>query len=95
MDVFNGVQRPIFYNFVFYKNFRLVCQPETIRYKKVNQFVLNTRTFYLENHNHEQVNFNGKLMTSTLQLIKIRTFKRAFENLKLIHIALEEDKDLL
>ena len=33
--------------------------------------VLNTTTFYLEDDNNEEVNFNGEMLTFTLQMNKI------------------------
>ena len=72
----------------------MFCEPETIHYKK-KKFVLNTITFYLEDDNNEEVNFNQGALTFTLQMIKIYTIKRVFKNLKLTAIALEEDIDLL
>ena len=68
----DGVRQPILYSFVLDKpsGYKVFCQPETIHYKK-NKSVLNTITFYLEDDNNEVVNFNGKTLTFTLQMIKI------------------------
>ena len=46
------------------------CEPETIQYRKNNKSVLNTITFYLEEDDHKEVNFNGETLTFTLQIIK-------------------------
>ena len=73
----------------------MFCEPETIHYKKINKSVLNTVTFYLENDNHEEVDFNGKTLNFTLQMIKIYYNKGFLINIKLIIIALEEDIDLV
>ena len=51
--------------------YEVFCQPETKHFKKLNKPVLNTLTFYLEGESHKEVNFNGKILTFTLQLIKI------------------------
>ena len=56
---------------------------------------MNTITFYSEDDNHEEVNFNGETLTFTEQLIKIWTQKGAFKNLKVIRIVLVVDIDLL
>ena len=48
----------------------MFCEPETIHYKKLNKSVLISITFFLEDDNHEEVNFNGETLTFTLQLIK-------------------------
>ena len=39
--------------------------------KKIKKSVLNTIVFYLEDDNHEEVNFNGETLTFTLQWVKI------------------------
>ena len=69
----DGVRQPILFSFVIDKpiGYKVFCQPETIHYKKINKSVLNTITFYLEDDNNEEVNFNGETITFTLQMIKI------------------------
>ena len=69
----DGIRQPIWFSFVLdkpsgYKKFR---EPETIHYKKINKSVMNTITFYLEDDNNEQVDFNQETLTFTLQMIKI------------------------
>ena len=39
--------------------------------KKINKSVLNTVTFYLEDNNNAEVDFNQETLTFTLQMIKI------------------------
>ena len=51
-----------------YKDFH---QPQTIHDEKVTESVLNTKTFYLEEDNNEEVDFNKERLCSTLQMIKI------------------------
>ena len=72
-SVVNGLRQPILYSFVLDKKpgYKMFSEPETIHYKKINKFVLNTITFYLEDHNNKLVDFNGKTLTFTLQMIKI------------------------
>ena len=58
----SSLRQPILYTFVLdkpsgYKNF---CEPETIHYKQINKSVLKTITFYLEDDNNEEVDFNGE-----------------------------------
>ena len=71
-SVVNGVREPILFSFVLDKKpgFKVFCEPETIRYKKINKSVLNTATFYLDDNN-EEFDFNGETLTFTLQMIKI------------------------
>ena len=72
-SVVNGIRQPILYSFVLDKasGYKVFCEPETIHYKKINKSVLNTITFYLEDDNNEEVDFNGEILTFTLQMIKI------------------------
>ena len=69
----DGVRQPILFSFVLDKpaGYKVFCEPETIHYKKINKSVLNTITFYLEDDNNEEVNFNGETLTFTLQMIKL------------------------
>ena len=72
-SVVNGLRQPILYSFVLDKlpGYKVFSEPETIHYKKTNKSVLNTITFYLEDDNNEEVDFNGETLTFTLQMIKI------------------------
>ena len=72
-SVVDGVRQPILYSFVLDNKpgYKIFSEPETIKYKKINKSVLNTITFYLENDNDKEVNFNGETLTFTLQTIKI------------------------
>ena len=72
-SVLNGIRQPILYSFVLDKpsGYEVFSQPETVHYKKVNKSILNTITFYLEDDNNNEVNFNEEILTFTLQMIKI------------------------
>ena len=69
----DGVRQPILFSFVLDKpsGYKVFCQPETIHYKKINKSVRDTITFYLEDDNNNEVNFNDETLTFTLQIIKI------------------------
>ena len=69
----DGERQPILFSFILDKpsGYKIFCSPETIHYKKVNKTVLDNITFYLENDNNEEVNFNGESITFTLRLVKI------------------------
>ena len=71
----NGLRQPIRFSFVLDKpaGYKVFCEHETLHYKKINKSVLNTITFYLEDNNNEEVDFNQEALTITLQMIKIRT----------------------
>ena len=72
-SVLNGLRQPILYSFVLDKlpGHKVFSEPETVHFKKINKSVLNTITFYLEEDNNEEVDFNGETLTFTLQMIKI------------------------
>ena len=72
-SVVNGVRQPILYSFVLDKpsGYKVFSEPETIHYKKINKSVLNTITFYLEDDNNKEIDFNQETLTFTLQVIKI------------------------
>ena len=69
----DGVRQPILFSFVLDEpsGYKVFCEPETIHYKKINKSVLNTITFYLEDDNNNEVNFNQETLTFTLQMINI------------------------
>ena len=47
-SVVNSLRKPILYSFVLDKppGYKMISEPETIPYKKMNKSVLNTITFY-------------------------------------------------
>ena len=59
-SVQNGLRQPILYSFVSDKKpgYKVFSEPETYDYKELNKSILNTITFYLEDDNNEEVNFN-------------------------------------
>ena len=69
----DGIRQPILFSFVLDKpaGYKVFCELESIHYKKLNKSVLDTITFYLEDDNNEEVNFNEEALTFTLQMIKI------------------------
>ena len=68
----DGIRQPILFSFVLDKpaRYKVFCEPESIHYKKLNKSVLDTITFYLEDDNNEEVNFNEETLTFILQMIK-------------------------
>ena len=72
-SVASGLRQPILYSFVLDKlpGYKVFSEPETIHYKKINKSVLNAITFYLEDNDHKETNFNGETLTFKLQMIKI------------------------
>ena len=72
-SIVDGLRQPSLFSSILNKpsGYKVICEPETIHYKKVNKSVRNTITFYSEDDNHEEVNFNGETLTSTIKKIKI------------------------
>ena len=72
-SILSGVRNRVVFSLILNKapGYKIYCKPETKHHKEKNKSVLNKTTFYLENDNHEEVNFNGETLTFTLQVIKI------------------------
>ena len=68
----NGLRHPILTGFVLDKKpgYKVFSELETVHYKKIKNFVLNTKPFYLQDEKIEENNFNGKTLTFILQTIK-------------------------
>ena len=60
--VVNGVRQPIPFTFDLGRlpGYKIFHQPETVHHIKINKFVLNFITFYLEDNNNEEVNLIEK-----------------------------------
>ena len=61
----DGYRQPILDSFVSEKKpgNRILPQPETLHYKKINKSVLNTITFYSEDDINKEVDFNQETLT--------------------------------
>ena len=46
-------------------------EPNIILYKKINKTRLDGYQFFLEDSNHNPVDFNGETLTFTIQIVKI------------------------
>ena len=72
-SIVNGVREPILYRFALssppghkiYKEHRIKL------FKKINKSILSHITFYFEDDDYKPVDFNGKIISFTCQLIKI------------------------
>ena len=71
-SVVDGLRQPILYSFVLDKlpGYKVFSEPETIHHEKINKSVLNTITFYSEDDNNKEVDFNGQTSTFTYKLSK-------------------------
>ena len=72
-SILSGLRQQILFSFVLDKpaGYKKFCGPETILFKKIDESVLETITFYLEDDNNEENIFNQETLTFTLQLNKI------------------------
>ena len=73
-SILNGTREPILYNFapVYPPGHKLYKEPRTTLFKKIKKTVLSYTTFYLEDDDHKSVDFNGKTIIFTHQLIKMK-----------------------
>ena len=72
-SIVNGIRESILFSFSINTapGYKLFKQPSTVLYKKVNKPTLDRIHFYLEDDDHNSVDFNGETITFTIQLIKI------------------------
>ena len=55
--------------------YKIIKEPNIILYKKINKTRLDSIQCFLEDHNHNPVDFNSETLTFTIQIIKIK-YKR-------------------
>ena len=69
-SVVDGVRQSIIYSFVLDKpsGYKVFREPETKHYKK-NKPILNTVSFYSEDDNNKEVDFNQETLTFTLRMV--------------------------
>ena len=96
-SVVNVLRQPILYSFVPNKplGFKVFYEPETYHFDRINKSVSNTISFYSEDDDHKECNFNGELLAFTVQLIKVWTINGAFKILKPIVIMLVKNTTLV
>ena len=72
-SILSGLELPLLFNFMLgeHPGYRVLCQLDTIHFKKINKSVLNAINFHREDDNQGEVIFNEETLTFTLQLIKI------------------------
>ena len=72
-SIVNGIRKTILYSFVFSSPpvHKIYKEPRIELFKKINKSVLSHFIFYLEDDDHKAVDFNGKTVSFTCQLIKI------------------------
>ena len=72
-SIVNGVREPILYSFVLSSppGHKIYKEPRIKLFKKINKSLLSHITFYFEDDDHKPVDFNGRTVSFTCQLIKI------------------------
>ena len=70
----NGIREQILFLFDLSAppGYKIIKEPTTVLYKKINKTLLDTIQFFLEDSNHNPVDFNGETLTFTIQIIKIK-----------------------
>ena len=69
----NGIREQILFSFNLSARpgYKIIKEPTTVLYKSINKTRLDTIQFFLEDSNHDSVDFNGETLTFTIQIIKI------------------------
>ena len=72
-SIVNGIREQILFSFNLSAppGYKIIKEPNLILYKKINKTRLDSIQFFLEDNNHNPVDFNGETLTFTIQIIKI------------------------
>ena len=72
-SIVNGIREQILFSFNLSAppGNKIIKEPTTFLYKSINKTRLDTIQFFLEDSNHDSVDFNGETLTFTTQIIKI------------------------
>ena len=72
-SIVNGIREQILFSFNLSAppEYKIIKEPTTVLYKLINKTRLDTIQFFLEDSNHNPVDFNGETLTFTIQIIKI------------------------
>ena len=72
-SIVTGIREQILFSFNLSAppGYKTIKEPTTVLYKKINKRRLDTLQFFLEDSNHNRVDFNGETLTFTIQIIKI------------------------
>ena len=75
-SIVNGIREQILFSFNLSAppGYKIIKEPTTVLYKSINKTLLDTIQFFLEDSNHDSVDFNGETLTFTIQIIKIYYF---------------------
>ena len=69
VQVLRGIREQILFSFNLSASpgYKIVKEPTTVLYKKINKTRLDTIQFFLEDSNHDRVGFNVETLTFTIQ----------------------------
>ena len=72
-SIVNGIREQILFSFNLSAppGYKIIKEPNVILYKKINKTRLDSIQFFLEDNNHNPVDFNSEILTFTIQIIKI------------------------
>ena len=72
-SIVNGIREQILFSFNLSDppGYKIIKEPNIILYKKINKTRLDSIQFFLEDNNHNPVDFNSETLTFTIQIIKI------------------------
>ena len=72
-SIVNGIREQILFSFNLSAppGYKIIKEPNIILYEKINTTRLDSIQFFLEDNNHNPVDFNGETLTFTIQIIKI------------------------
>ena len=72
-SIVNGIRGQILFSFNLSAppGYKIINNPTTVLYKKINKTRLDQIQFFLEDSNHNPVDFNNETLTFTIQIIKI------------------------
>ena len=72
-SIVNGIREQFLFSFNLSAppGYKLIKEPTTVLYKSINKTRLDTIQFFLEDSNHNPVDFNVETLTFTIQIIKI------------------------
>ena len=72
-SIVNGIREQILFSFNLSAppGYKIIKEPNIILYKKINKTRLDSIQFFLEDNNHNPVDFNEETLTFTIQIIKI------------------------
>ena len=76
-SIVNGIREQILFSFNLSAppGYKTIKEPTTVLYKKITKTRLDILQFFLEDCNHDRVDFNGETLTITIQIIKIKIYK--------------------